>query len=197
VRADSAAATCEVRSEGEARAEASGPCAFSQRQGYIDVDLRNGHTYSLTPGQHAGHYTDQKGHRVVRTQAGGETLEFKWDNGKRLIVSFGAAPAAAVRAGEGKFDATGKIPCAQHEAQPMGQCDFGVSREGGGNATVVVTRPDGTRRAIFFVGGKANSADTSQADGYPPFSARREGDLNLVRVGKERYEIPDAVVSGG
>jgi hypothetical protein len=105
--------------------------------------------------------------------------------------------SASERAGRGHFDATGKIPCAQHSGQPMGQCEFGVAREGGGNATVVVTRPDGRTRAIFFVNGRANSADTSQADGYGEFSARRESDLNLIRVGDERYEIPDAVVHGG
>ncbi len=34
---------------------------------------------------------------------------------------------ASARAGLGKFDATGRIPCAQSKGQPMGQCDFGVS----------------------------------------------------------------------
>ena len=108
-----------------------------------------------------------------------------------------AAFDAATRAGNGDFDATGQIPCAQAAGQQMTQCDFGVSREGGGTATVVVTRPDGTTRAIFFIDGKANSADTSQADGYPEFSTGREGDLNRIRVGGERYEIPDAVIFGG
>jgi hypothetical protein len=39
-------------------------------------------------------------------------------------------------------------------------------------------------------------ADTSEAD-PGAFRATREGDLSLVRVGDERYEIPDAVVLGG
>jgi hypothetical protein len=108
-----------------------------------------------------------------------------------------ATSSAAARAGAGKFDATGKVPCAQYKGQPMGQCDFGVTRQGSGNATVVVTRPDGSRRAIFFVSGKATGADMSQADGNVKFTAQREGDLNLIRVGDERYEIPDAAVSGG
>ena len=108
-----------------------------------------------------------------------------------------AAPNAATRAGNGDFDATGQISCAQAAGQPMAQCDFGVSREDSGTATVVVTRPDGTTRAIFFIDGKANSADTSQADGYPEFRAGRDGDLNRVRVGNERYEIPGAVIFGG
>lgn len=108
-----------------------------------------------------------------------------------------AASAAATRAGKGDYDATGQIPCAQYAGQPMHQCDFGVSRAGGGSATVVITRPDGSTRVLFFTDGKFTSADTSQADGYPEYSAERESDLNLIRVGKERYEVPDAVIWGG
>jgi hypothetical protein len=108
-----------------------------------------------------------------------------------------AASDATTRAAEGDYDATGQIPCAQFAGQPMGQCDFGVSRASGGTATVVITRPDGSTRALFFIEGKFNSADTSQADGYPEYSAERESDLNLITVGKERYEIPDAVIWGG
>jgi hypothetical protein len=79
----------------------------------------------------------------------------------------------------------------------MMQCSFGVARAGGGYATVVIQKPDGRTRAIFFRMGKPIGADTSQADGYPEFGATKENDLNLIRVGTERYEIPDAVVLGG
>ena len=104
---------------------------------------------------------------------------------------------SALRAGQRQFDATGPLPCAQHAGQPMGQCEFGVARAGGGYATVVVKRPDGRQRIIFFRMGRPIGADTSQADGYPEFRATKEGDLNLIRIGEERYEIPDAVVLGG
>lgn len=103
----------------------------------------------------------------------------------------------ALRAGQGDFDATGRIPCAQHRGQPMGECEFGVARAPGGAATVVVTKPGGAERAIFFSLGRAIGADTSEADGYAAFSVERENDLNRVRIGDERYEIPDAVVLGG
>jgi len=103
---------------------------------------------------------------------------------------------SALRAGQGRFDATGPLPCAQYVGQPMGRCEFGVARAGGGYATVVIKKPDGRTRAIFFRMGKPIGADTSEAD-PGEFSARREGDLNLIRVGHERYEIPDAVVLGG
>jgi heat shock protein HslJ len=103
---------------------------------------------------------------------------------------------SALRAGQGRFDATGQIPCAQYLGQPMTPCEFGVARAGGGYATVVIKRPDGRSRAIFFRMGQPIGADTSEAD-PGEFSATREGDLNLIRVGHERYEIPDAVPLGG
>jgi hypothetical protein len=104
---------------------------------------------------------------------------------------------SALRAGQGKFDATGNIPCAQSIGQPMAQCEFGVARAGGGYATIVVKKPDGRTRAIFFRMGKPIGTDTSEADGYSEFRTTKEDDLNLIRVGSERYEIPDAVVLGG
>jgi hypothetical protein len=94
------------------------------------------------------------------------------------------------------FHATGQIPCAMAAGQPAGSCPFGVRREGGGSGMVVVTKPDGRTRAIFFEHGHAVGADTSQAD-PGEFSARKEADLSYVRIGDERYEIPDAVIFGG
>ena len=104
---------------------------------------------------------------------------------------------SAFRAGQGDFDATGQIPCAQYSGQPMTECEFGVARAGGGYATVVIKKPDGRSRAIFFRMGKPIGADTSEADGFPEFGATKENDLHLIRLGDERYEIPDAVVLGG
>lgn len=109
----------------------------------------------------------------------------------------GTLDAAIGRAGEGKFNARGEIPCAQHLAQPMMQCKFGVARAGGGTAAVIVNLPDGRKRMIFFDKGKATGADLSQADGGAAFRTTRRGDLNMIEAGNERYEIPDAVVFGG
>jgi hypothetical protein len=114
-----------------------------------------------------------------------------------VAASSGRPLDATGRAGEGRFDATGKIPCAQAKGQPMTQCDFGVARAGGGTATVAVTRPDGRKRFIFFEKGKATGADLSQADGDLTFRATKEVDLFKIQAGSERYEIPEAVVFVG
>jgi hypothetical protein len=87
-KADSMEATCEVRKDGEKQKGKSGPCTFGQRQGYIDIDLKNGDTLSLKPTGSANHYKDHNGNKVVRRIAGGNRQEFNWEGGKRVIVTF-------------------------------------------------------------------------------------------------------------
>ena len=41
---------------GEEKSNASGDCIISERQGYIDIKLHNGHTCSLSPTGSADHY---------------------------------------------------------------------------------------------------------------------------------------------
>ncbi|EDY38948.1 conserved domain protein [Cyanobium sp. PCC 7001] len=108
---------------------------------------------------------------------------------------------SALRAGQGDFDASGELPCrlesGQASDQPTGRCGFQVARAGGGYATVVISLPDGRERTVYFRMGQAIGNAVSEADRTGPFQASREGDLTRVRIGDERYEIPDAVVLGG
>lgn len=108
-----------------------------------------------------------------------------------------ALEQATQRASEGRFNAAGEIPCAQAKAQPMRPCSFGVTRAGGGTAVVVVTLPDGRKRFLFFEKGRASSTDLSQADGDTSLKVNKQEDLYRIDAGRERYEIPEAVVFGG
>jgi hypothetical protein len=94
------------------------------------------------------------------------------------------------------YHATTNIPCSMGGGAPTGSCPAGVKREGYGSAMVTVTKPDGRTRTIFFANGRATGYDQSQADSGR-FSASRQGDLNIIRIGQERYEIPDALPFGG
>lgn len=94
------------------------------------------------------------------------------------------------------YHATGKIPCAAMSGQPMGTCQFGVKRQGNGNALVTVTHNNGKKRVIIFQNGRATGYDQSQAD-QSKFSSTKDSDLSIIKIGSERYEIPDAVVYGG
>ena len=96
--ADTAEAACEVRKEGETRKGASGPCTFSQRQGYITLRLKNGDSFDLSPGDKQGVYRDQKGNKVVRKITGQGTEEFKWEGGKKILLTYPGSTGAAVPA---------------------------------------------------------------------------------------------------
>ncbi len=102
----------------------------------------------------------------------------------------------SLRAGQGVFDAAGTVACALGAHTPMTGCTFGAARDSSGTATVVVTKPDGIDRALFFENETFQGSDTSQAGGGFEVSATREGDLFLIRVDDEHYEIPVSFVFG-
>ena len=118
-----------------------------------------------------------------------------------MIVDGAGQPAAHAPSRDAKvagtdFHATGNIPCSMGKGQPTSSCAFGVRNQGNGNATVTITRFDGSKRVIFFEKGRASGYDRSQAD-TGMFRAEKEADLNIIHIGDERHEIPDAVVQGG
>ena len=87
--ADSAQASCEVRKDGKTLQGKSGPCTFGQRQGYITIDLKNGDTLSLSPvGSGPDSYKDDKGNRVTRTSATTSGMDFKWEGGTRVTMTY-------------------------------------------------------------------------------------------------------------
>lgn len=87
VHADTVDASCEVRKDGNTQHGKSGHCTFSQRQGYVTIDLKNGDVLSLSPGGKADHYRDNKGNKVTRTMASSQIQEFKWEGGKKVTVT--------------------------------------------------------------------------------------------------------------
>ena len=95
-----------------------------------------------------------------------------------------------------KHNPTDKLPCSIAKGQPTVSCHFSVTREGKGNGLVTITKPDGSIRVIYFENGKAVGADVSQA--VPgQFSAKKKGEMNVIRVGDEHYQISNAIISGG
>jgi hypothetical protein len=98
-RADTAEATCEVRKDGEKQGGKSGPCTFGQRQGYIDIDLKNGDSISLSPADEANQYRDQQGNKVVRTMQGQDHV-YQWPN-KKITVRFTGISTSTTRSTSG------------------------------------------------------------------------------------------------
>jgi hypothetical protein len=114
------------------------------------------------------------------------------------VAVTGRPGAAATRPGDAKvagtnYNATADIACALAAGAPMGRCPAGVTRFASGEATVEIRLPSGQLRHIYFRAGRPTGHDLFKA----AFSARRQGDLNIIQVGSETYRIVDAFVVGG
>ena len=104
-------------------------------------------------------------------------------------------PGDALVAGT-PFHARGILSCAVRLIGPLGDCNYGVIRQGSGSAAIVVSKLDGRSRTIVYRQGTPIGYD--QARGEPArLTWTRQGDEITVRIGNERYVIPDAAVYGG
>lgn len=71
--ADTVDARCDIYPRGEDRASAVTACTFSQRQGNVGIQLKNGRRYDLTPtGNQPGNYLDQNGQAAYRQSGLGD-----------------------------------------------------------------------------------------------------------------------------
>lgn len=101
------------------------------------------------------------------------------------------------------YHATAPVKCGFNNADPTQTCQAGVKRNWGDNgneALVEVTKPDGSKRAIFFRGTDAYGADSSQADGSAGWkfeSVNDDDGMIHVDFGPESYIIVDALITGG
>jgi len=101
-------------------------------------------------------------------------------------------PAALVPGTD--FNAVGKVRCAIEGSFGETECDVGVKRRWTteGNTLVEVTKPDGSRRAIFYEGRNPYGAETSQADGSAgwDFEARRSGGATVITSARNATRSP-------
>lgn len=104
------------------------------------------------------------------------------------MVPIGADDSAG-RARLGDFDATGSLRCAQIRGQKLAVCKFGVARSNGGDATVVVTFSNGFKRSLYFAHGVFIRANTTMSGVGYDTDWRVEGELHIIRVDDQRYEL--------
>jgi hypothetical protein len=92
------------------------------------------------------------------------------------------------------YHATANIACAPPPPADAKACEAWVVRRGfDGTATVEVRSGYGFRRWILFVAGKPVASDAAGA-----IAVSRQGGLSVVRLGAdERYEVPEALLTGG
>jgi len=100
------------------------------------------------------------------------------------------------RARAGKFDARGDVFCAQERGQELEPCKAAVARGDGGDATVVVTFPNGFKRTLFFVHGQFISASATMSGVGRDTDWRAENGQHFIRVDDQQYEMTGAFIFG-
>ncbi len=92
-KADTVQARCDVFSKGEDQAKSSGLCNFSQRQGFVSIQLSNGTRYELTlVGSDPGNYKDQNGRAAYRQSGLGDRGQIYRMATESIFVYWDATP---------------------------------------------------------------------------------------------------------
>ncbi len=188
--ADTAEATCEVRKDGETKQGATGPCTFSQRQGFASIDLRNGDRYELSPAGKPDHFKDQKGKAVVLTVKDNANI-YTWEGGKKIIVRFNVATStpSPTRGGAGDpvpslqdlvgargGSAEGALKGRGYtwvRTEKSGDASFAYWRENENGQCIVVKTTDGRYDAISYAaaldcqaGGSSGSSNDERREEF-------------------------------
>lgn len=113
-----------------------------------------------------------------------------------------AAPSADALVAGTDYQATASVVCIINGDVIEGGCMAGVKRgwTDDGGTLVEITKPDGSKRAIFTDAiGNPMGADSAEADGSAGWTMviTRAGTTNVIDFGPEHYELPDALVLGG
>ncbi len=120
-RADTVNARCEIHSGKQSRASASVPCTFSQRQGYVAIQLADGTRHELSPsGDRPGTYLDGKGRPAYRNKglrSRGQIYRLA-DQSIYVYWETSAAPAARP-ALKDAWDSPSKLPAAAGPDRPF------------------------------------------------------------------------------
>lgn len=102
-RADSAAALCELLPKGHSQPTALRACVFSQRQGFIGIQLAGGVRHDFSPQDGGpGRFTDAQGRAVQRVAGlGRRGQQFRLADGSTLRVLWGSGPLKTTLALQG------------------------------------------------------------------------------------------------
>ena len=94
---------------------------------------------------------------------------------------------------EGRFDATGDVPCSVGNANHNKRCKIGVYRGDGGSASVQIVSPTGALRILNF---ERNNVTTPNGGRLKWGKDNNSGDWFVGIDGYEFYVVPEIVVAG-
>jgi hypothetical protein len=199
-QADSTDAACVIYPAGSDHAEATIPCTFGQRQGYITITRSDGVSHDLAPaGETVGNFLDQKGRTVFRQSGLGdqgfifrlpdETVYVYWNTDILNPSTGNNDPTSPFTTAD--YDATTLLRCRASGKPEFATCPAGILRMEGGEASIVVQNQKGEQFTINFMKDYVNATNRE-------LKAKREGDTWILDfTNGEIWEVPVAAIEGG
>ncbi|XZG70470.1 hypothetical protein ACTSKR_01035 [Chitinibacteraceae bacterium HSL-7] len=91
------------------------------------------------------------------------------------------------------YHASGRLSCVSSYGGAAGLCPFTVFRTSDGSGRVMVTRPDGVVRTLYFSQFHPTGFERLPDD-HGRFVSSRGTDESRIGVGDERYDVPDQLL---
>jgi hypothetical protein len=149
-QADTINSRCDIYPKGEDKASSVLNCTFSQRQGFITIQLKNGMTYELTPKEANNQYTDQNGNSVIR-EIDGNTFIFRFQNESVYVYQGEKAPSPSY---SNSSHSQGKTPQNLYGKTPNNLKDL-VDAKAGQAEGELIGRGYTYHNTVTFDGGKS------------------------------------------
>ena len=125
-----------------------------------------------------------------------------WAAGDFLVEGASAPPAPETASTDAlvpgtDYNATGTVSCTRDMSAPMQDCAFGVTRDAPGTGMITISWPDGGNRVIGYENNRPSWYDESQSDGGAEMQVEQDGDMYTVTIGRQRFELFEAIMTGG
>ena len=102
---------------------------------------------------------------------------------------------ALVRAKEGVFDRIGTLSCTLENDAQTTDCDFGLAKDAGHSAVLVVFRSDGSSRQLNFLDGQLSGTQNDGDAGAVEAESEISDGLVRVSLPGETYSFKTSLIA--
>lgn len=88
------------------------------------------------------------------------------------------------------------IACAQDPGAPLDECSYLIDQNENGKTTVTVVFSNSFKRKLFFVDGAFQKANVTMSGVGTDTDWSLKDGLHIIRVDRQRYEVPAALILG-
>jgi hypothetical protein len=188
--ADSTQAECDMLRHGKRDAGDSGPCQFSQRQGYVTIRLKSGKVFELSPASKPQHFKDKDGKDVKLDAPDANSSTYIWDS-KSIVVHWNGGSSQSSQPATGKTDSFETVCGVMVGGQDHSyRCEVVDHYKDGTKTSTTLRFPDQTLNMVWKSGKQVELHFEGMAARTVRYSDS-EGEVDFVFEDKTYYYFSD------